>query len=249
MPAFPDSGLILLDKSPGPTSHDAVLWARRALNEDKVGHCGSLDPFASGLLLLGVGEALKWQDRLMAERKIYEGTFRLGLATDTDDITGKPLPGFPKTIDPPAESDLLALFRQFTGRQMQTVPRYSAAKVKGKPLYAWARAGVSMDLPEKEIEIYRLEMKNYAPPDVRFVIECSKGTYVRALARDIGERLGWGATLVSLTRETIGPFSRAAAYAWRGERESRSEDLRKSFLSLGRVIDLLKDSPAASPRR
>lgn len=212
-----------------------MLWARRALKNRRVGHCGSLDPLATGLLLLGVGEALRWQERFMGEPKTYRGRLRLGIVTDTDDITGKVLAaGGPERA--PLESvsvdQLRAVFQCFVGRQVQRVPLFSAVKVRGRRLYEWARSGVRVDLPQKTVEIYKFELVSYSPPEAEFLVECSRGTYVRALARDVGEKLGVGATLAALCRERIGRFSRERAYPWKGEESVSRERLDKSFLPM-----------------
>lgn len=237
-------GLLLLDKPSGPTSHDAVLWARRVLSEKHLGHCGSLDPMATGLLLLGVGEALSWQDRLMAEQKVYEGRLRLGLCTDTDDVTGKTVPLSEACRRAPergavSEDELRTAFRRFLGPQEQRVPLYSAVKVKGRRLYEMAREGERVDLPRKTVEIYSFDLLAYEPPEASFRVECSKGTYVRALARDVGEMLGTGAALAALSREGIGPFRRAGAYVWKGEKDVRWADVARAFVPLRALSEAL----------
>ncbi len=200
---------------------------------------------ATGLLLLGVGEALSWQDRLMAERKIYQGRLRLGLCTDTDDVTGRAVPLPEDRRRPPergavSEAELREAFRRFLGPQEQRVPLYSAVKVKGRRLYEMARQGERVDLPRKAVEIYSFDLLAYEPPEAAFRVECSKGTYVRALARDVGEMLGTGATLAALSREGIGPFRRADAYVWKGERDADRDRLVKAFVSLEEVLKKLR---------
>jgi tRNA pseudouridine55 synthase len=207
-----DNGFLLLDKPPGPTSHDLVLWTRRVLRQRRVGHCGTLDPMASGLLIVGLGPALRFQARLSDLPKVYRGRMRLGLSTDTDDITGRVLRQAPAGAVP--EALVRERFRDFLGHVTQRVPRYSAVKVRGRRLYDYARAGVAVEAPQKEVRIDRFDLRAFEPPDLEFEVECSKGTYVRALARDVGEALGVGATLTALVREAIGPFTRAAAWAW-----------------------------------
>ncbi|HRY28703.1 MAG TPA: tRNA pseudouridine(55) synthase TruB [Elusimicrobiota bacterium] len=240
------SGVLLLDKPSGPTSHDAVLWARRALHTKKIGHCGALDPLAQGLLLLAMGEALEWQERLMRQRKVYRGSFRLGVVTDTDDITGQILRQETDARRVAAVSDeaLAGLFKRFLGPIRQRVPRYSSVKVNGRRLHEWARRGVEMPLPEKTVEISRFDLLSYAPPDAHFVVECSKGTYVRSLARDVGEQLGLGATLASLCRESIGRFSRADAFAWNGDFSMEPTDWERAFIPMDELPALF---PAGEP--
>lgn len=209
------SGLFLVDKPKGPTSHDAVLWTRRVLNTKDVGHCGSLDPLATGLLLLVVGEALSQQNRFMGERKVYEGLIRLGAATETDDLDGKPLSKtFSRRPADVNQAEVEAGLAGFVGAFEQTVPLFSAVKVKGKPLYHWARKGVPVEPPIKTVQVNSLRLLDFTPPDVRFRVDCAKGFYVRSLARDLGEKLGTGGTLAGLAREAIGNFQRADAYPW-----------------------------------
>jgi len=232
------SGLFLIDKPKGPTSHDAVLWARRVLNTGDVGHCGSLDPMATGLLLLVVGEARSRQNIFMAERKSYDGVIRLGLATTTDDLDGAPLTRAnarsPEAVSSEQIEGALGAFR---GRIRQEVPAFSAVKVKGKPLYDWSRRGVTMERPIKEVDVHALDLINYAPPDLAFHVECSKGFYVRSLARDLGEKLGVGGTLAALSRETIGSWRRADAYPWKDRSELDPEAFERSFVPIERLPD------------
>jgi tRNA pseudouridine55 synthase len=228
------SGLLLVDKPVGPTSHDAVLWARRAFGTDRVGHAGSLDPRATGLLLLLFGEALSWQNLAMGERKVYSGVFRFGVATDTDDLAGKPIPtDFRRPPEELTEAEVRDVFARFQGPQEQEVPRYAAVKVRGRPLYVWARKGISVPLPKKSIDVYRLDLLSYTTPDAAFRVDCSKGTYVRSLARDIGAQLGVGGTLAALRRESIGDLTVDRALAWDGGRDAPIAGWERGFLSLG----------------
>jgi len=239
----PVPGFFLLDKPAGPTSHDAVDWARRVLGTRRVGHCGTLDPLASGLLLLGVGEALQWQEKLSVQNKTYRGRMRFGLATDTDDITGQTL----READPAAVTteDVRAVFQKFVGKIDQRVPRYSAVKVNGRRLYDYARAGETVALPVKTVVVESFDLLSYAAPEADFRVRCSKGTYVRSLARDAGEALGVGATLTALVREAIGGFSLGHAFVLRAEDMAPSsaarpvEDLRKAFVPLAAVGQFL----------
>ncbi len=236
---YEPSGLFLLDKPAGPTSHDAVAWARRAFDTPNVGHCGTLDPLATGLLLMVMGDSLKLQNQFTAERKVYRGTFRFGLRTDTDDLAGKPIEGGPSDLSGATEARVRDAFAKFTGTLEQKVPRYSAVKVKGKKLYEWARKGVEMELPVKTVTVFRFDLERFAPPEAHFLVECSKGTYVRSLARDVGDVLGAGGVLSSLCRESIGSFRREDAYVWKGERDFRREDVLKAFLPHHRLEEML----------
>jgi tRNA pseudouridine55 synthase len=210
-----------------------VAWARRVLETDRVGHCGTLDPLATGLLLLVVGDCLKLQNSLVATRKVYRGTFRFGASTDTDDLAGKALPLPAGARDPLSigEEELRTVFQKYTGAFDQKVPLFSAVKVKGRKLYEWARKGIAVELPVKTVTVHRFDLLGWTAPEASFLVECSKGTYVRSLARDAGEVLKTGGILSSLCREAIGQFSREKAYPWKGEREFREDDLRRAFLT------------------
>lgn len=230
------SGLFLIDKPKGPTSHDAVLWARRVLDTGDVGHCGSLDPMATGLLLLVVGEARSLQNLYMTERKTYAGVIRLGAATTTDDLDGAPLPRvFAKKVEEVGEADVRAALARFVGPLRQEVPTYSAVKWKGKPLYHWARKGVPVERPVKEVAVHALSLLSYSPPDAAFRVDCSKGFYVRALARDLGEALGVGGALAELRRETIGPHRVENAYLWRDRAELDPAAFERSFIPIEKL--------------
>jgi tRNA pseudouridine55 synthase len=186
---------------------------------------------ATGLLVLAAGAALKLQDRLAGARKVYRARILLGRATDTDDATGKTLFEKPADVD---EAALRAALARFRGPQKQKVPRYSAVKVGGRKLYELAREGTEVDLPVKDVEIFRLELLRYERPEAEVVAECSKGTYVRALARDLGEALGTGACLSALRRESIGSLQREQAYSWLPG-PAPAGALEKAFLPMDRV--------------
>jgi tRNA pseudouridine55 synthase len=188
---------------------------------------------ATGLLLLVLGEALPHQNRFTAEKKTYSGVIRLGFSTDTDDLQGKPLDSpRPRRPEDIAEKIVREALAAFSGPQDQEVPLFSAAKVKGKPLYHWARRGIPVDRPKKPVEVHWLEFLGYAPPDLRFRLTCSKGFYVRALARDLGEKLGTGGTLASLCRESIGEYTRANAYPWVDRSELNPALFEKAFVPI-----------------
>lgn len=230
------SGLLLLDKPKGPTSHDAVLWARRVLDTGDVGHCGSLDPMATGLLLLVVGEARSLQNLYMSERKTYAGVIRFGAATTTDDLDGAPLTrSFPRTAAELSEADVRAALARFVGPLRQEVPTYSAVKWKGKPLYHWARKGVPVERPIKDVEVHSLALLSYTPPDAAFRVDCSKGFYVRSLARDLGEALGVGGALAALRREAIGPHRVENAYPWTDRADLDPAAFERSFIPIEKL--------------
>ncbi len=194
---------MLVDKPAGPTSHDVVQRVRRALGTRAVGHTGTLDPFATGLLVVLVGRATRLARFVEAQPKTYLATARLGLATDTDDRTGAPL-GPPVDVAGIAEDRVVAALDALRGEQQQRPPRYSARHVDGERSYRLARRGIAAELPETPVTVHRIELVSYAPPELAFRVTVSAGTYVRALARDLGARLGVGAHLTALRREAVG---------------------------------------------
>jgi len=202
-------GLLVVDKPAGPTSHDIVSEVRRFARGARVGHTGTLDPFATGVLALCIGRATRLARFLSATRKRYDGCMKLGVSTDTYDREGRIVSerGYDGIDD-------LAVRRAaagFTGRLMQTPPAYSARKHKGRPLHRLAREGVAVPLTPTPVEIYRLEILSVDGPLVRFEVETSPGTYVRSLAHDLGETLGCGAHLVELRRVASGSLDLAHA--------------------------------------
>lgn len=198
-------GFIVIDKPLGKTSHDVVSAVRRILGTKKVGHTGTLDPFATGVLPIAVGEATKAIQFLDESVKEYRAVMRLGAATDTQDCTGKTIAEFDCSgITADAVKKALA---RFTGVINQIPPMFSAIKKDGKPLYVLARRGVEIEREPRKIEIFTLELEGFASPDATFTVACSPGTYVRTLANDIGIALKNGAHLVSLQRTRSGLFS------------------------------------------
>lgn len=197
------NGVLPVDKPEGPTSHDVVAIARRALRLRRVGHTGTLDPFASGLLLLCLGPATRLSEYLTALPKTYLARMRLGEATDTDDSTGTVV----STSDAwraLSEAQLHAALQQQTGVLRQLPPRYSAKKVGGERMYAAARRGEEVERTPVEVTVYRIEVLRVDLPEIDFEVECSSGTYIRAIARDVGEALGVGAHLSGLRRTRVG---------------------------------------------
>jgi tRNA pseudouridine55 synthase len=194
---------VLVDKPAGPTSHDVVQRVRRALGTRAVGHTGTLDPFATGLLVVLVGRATRLARFVEAQPKTYLATARLGLATDTDDRTGTPL-GPPVDVAGIGEDRVAEALAALRGEQQQRPPRYSARHVEGERSYRLARRGIAAELPETSVTVHRIELVSYAPPELAFRVTVSAGTYVRALARDLGVRLGVGAHLTALRREAVG---------------------------------------------
>jgi tRNA pseudouridine55 synthase len=198
-------GLIPLDKPVGPTSHDIVAIVRRALGIRSVGHTGTLDPFASGLLLLCVGQSTRLAEYLGGWPKEYAARARLGVQTTTDDLQGEVLSESPEW-EGLSRDEVSSALTTFLGESEQIPPDFSAKKVGGTAAYTLARRGKEVELPPSPIVVHSIEIIDVSLPWVDFRVSCSTGTYVRALARDLGERLGVGAHLTELRRLAIGPF-------------------------------------------
>ena len=207
MPSGPD-GLLLVDKPSGITSHDVVDLERRRLGTRKIGHAGTLDPMATGLLVLGVGRATRLLRYLGDLPKTYEGTGSLGQETDTLDAQGTVLRSAPVTV---TRAELEAACSTLEGASMQAPPAYSAVKVGGRKLYEAARAGEPLEAAPRPIRVERFEITGLAPASFEFVVTCSGGTYVRVLVADVGTALGCGAHLSRLRRNAIGPFEASDA--------------------------------------
>ena len=196
-------GVLLLDKPAGITSHRAVQTARRLLGAARAGHTGTLDPLATGLLPVCLGEATKFSHWLLDAEKSYRATVRLGTTTTTGDLEGEVTGRSPVTVERSRIEPVLARFR---GEILQTPPMYSAIKVDGKPLYQHARAGREMPRAARRVTIRSLCLVNFADGELTLQVICSKGTYIRVLAEDIGRELGCGACLAALRREGVGTF-------------------------------------------
>lgn len=198
-------GVLRIDKPEGPTSHDAVEVVRRALSERRVGHTGTLDPFASGLMLMCVGRATRIAEFLSGLDKCYEAVARLGRVTDTLDRDGRTIREDEGWRDLDEERVREALLG-FVGSIAQVPPQFSARKIDGVPMHRRARRGEHVELPPRPVEIHQMELVEARLPDLHLRVCCSSGTYVRALARDLGEVLGVGAHLTRLRRISIGTF-------------------------------------------
>ncbi|MBP6015123.1 MAG: tRNA pseudouridine(55) synthase TruB [Candidatus Promineofilum sp.] len=202
------SGLLILDKPTGPTSHDVVARVRRVAGTRRVGHAGTLDPLASGLLVVGVGRATRLLEYLVGLDKIYETAVRLGQSTTTYDAEGEVTAEKPVTVD---EAAIQAVLDTMRGTIRQRVPPFSAVKRDGQPLYKRARRGEAIDLPEREVTIHALDVLAYEPPLLSLRIASSSGTYIRSLAHDLGQALGCGGHVLSLRRTAVGRFTLADA--------------------------------------
>ncbi len=196
-------GVILLDKPSGISSNAALQRVRRLFNAAKGGHTGTLDPLASGLLPLCLGEATKFSQTLLDADKAYEAQLRLGVRTSTGDAEGEVLETRPVGV---AADEVLEACKRFVGEIEQIPPMYSALKVAGRPLYDYAREGVTLERKPRRVHIRRIELLDFDRDTARISVECSKGAYIRVLAEDIGALLGCGAHLVALRRTRIGRF-------------------------------------------
>lgn len=205
-----EAGIFLIDKPVGLTSFRIVQFVRRALHIKKVGHAGTLDPFATGLLVVCAGrQATKHISRLMAGEKEYVATLMLGVETDTLDVTGRVVSE--RKVGALDSRQIEECLAGFVGRQLQTPPQYSALKHQGKPLYYYARKGIAVEKEPREIAIFELECMGLDENCLSIRVVCSKGTYIRTLAADIGKQFGCGAHLVALRRVRSGPFSVSGA--------------------------------------
>ena len=230
-------GILAFDKSPGMTSHDAIVCLRRLLLGVKIGHTGTLDPMASGLMLICLGRATKVTQFLTDWSKSYRAEMTLGKVSETYDSDGQvteggAIPGLTQT------SLQEMLTRDFTGSIRQQVPAYSAVKHQGRELYKYARQGVEIELPEREVEVASITVVDYAEPILSLNIDCGKGTYIRALANDIGRILGCGAILSKLRRLSVGPVSVSQALALDGIAEAaKTGDLERRIIPLTQLLD------------
>ena len=228
----PLDGAILIDKPAGPTSHDVVDVIRRKFGIKKVGHCGTLDPNATGLLIIVVGRGTKLSEKLMSDDKVYEGTMKFGESTDSYDSDGELISSLP--VPPMTLDELNEAAAAFLGDQMQVPPMVSAIKKNGVPLYKLARQGIEVEREPRLVHIYNFRFTDYQEPLGRFKLACTKGTYVRSVAHDLGQKLGCGAHLATLRRSVSGKFDVADAKPLDEILKLSSSELEK------RVIPFLK---------
>ncbi|MBM4163008.1 MAG: tRNA pseudouridine(55) synthase TruB [Lentisphaerae bacterium] len=237
----PFDGLLLVDKPAGPTSHDVVHKIRRTFRIEKVGHGGTLDPAATGLLVILLGRATRLSDQIMGGEKTYAGVLRLGTVTNSQDLDGQIIAEqpFDAVTRDQAETALAAL----RGDIYQTPPMVSAIKLNGVPLYKLARKGQEVAREPRLVHIFRFAITAWVPPLVSFEVRCTKGTYVRTLAHDLGQALGCGACLHSLRRTASGSFDVAAAAPLDALLAGSKESLA------ARIIPYMQVGPVlASPR-
>ena len=198
------SGILNIDKPAGMTSHDAVDRVRRISGQRRVGHAGTLDPLATGVLVVCLGQATRVAEYLMASDKVYRAQIRLGVSTDTHDAEGEVTATAEVNL---GEEEAREAMASFTGAIQQVPPMYSALKREGTPLYKLARQGITVGREPRSVEIHNIQLLDWNPPLLTMRVECSPGTYIRALARDLGQKLGCGAHLQSLTRLASGHFT------------------------------------------
>jgi tRNA pseudouridine55 synthase len=233
MEAFdPLDGAVLVDKPAGPTSHDVVDNVRKQFGIKKAGHAGTLDPAATGLLLVLLGRGTKLSERLMSDDKVYSGSMKFGETTNSYDADGDLVASLP--VPPMTLDELNAAAEQFVGDQMQTPPMVSAVKKDGVPLYKLARKGIEVERKPRLIHIYSFRFTSYNEPYGSFRVACTKGTYVRTLAHDLGEKLGCGAHLATLRRVVSGKFDVQDAIQYEDLLQLSVGELQK------RVIPFLK---------
>jgi tRNA pseudouridine55 synthase len=233
------NGLVIIDKPSGKTSHDVVAEIRKVLGIKRVGHTGTLDPLATGVLPVCINEATKMMPFLQNDSKDYRATMLLGIRTDTLDTDGVIVDRCDPQVRP---DDIERVFTEFVGVIEQIPPQYSAVKFQGKPLYKWARKGIAVSPLRRNVEIFSIAIEEIAIPHVTFSVSCSKGTYVRTLCADMGDRLGCGACLCALRRTRSGFFDEQSALALDGiDPEWQQSLLKKRMI---RMADTLPDMPS-----
>ena len=228
MPFTEPEGVLVVNKHQGPTSHDIVNMIRKLYHTKKVGHTGTLDPMATGVLVILIGRAAKAAEYLVSDEKKYEATLRLGITTDTEDITGKITSEYNGNM--PSEDEVALAVSGFIGKSDQIPPMYSALKIDGKKLVDLARKGEEIERKARPIEIYQAECEKLTDKDYRLSVHCSGGTYIRTLCRDIGEKLGCGGTMATLKRTQTGSFSIEQSVTIDELKNMSEEDLTKKLI-------------------
>lgn len=230
------SGVLLVDKDPGFTSHNAVALCRRILGTKKVGHCGTLDPMATGMLIVVIGKATKMQDMLMCEDKVYTATMKLGIETNSQDADGEVVAE--KSTAGITQADIEAAFAHYHGEFDQVPPMYSAIKINGVPCYKLARKGQEVERKARHVRVieYNITRVDLEAAEVDFTVHCSKGFYVRTYAHDIGQYLGCGAHLTALRRIRSGAFDISQAIDVPTLKASSREELMERLLPVEEVL-------------
>jgi tRNA pseudouridine55 synthase len=233
------NGIIVIDKPVGKTSHYVVTQVKKLLNVKKAGHTGTLDPLATGVLPVCLGEATKLVQFLASDDKDYKATMLLGVKTDTFDIEGRIISQGEPNLDKEAIEKAL---KNLIGKIQQTPPRYSGIKFQGKPFYKWARKGFAMEPMPRIVEIYNITMEQISLPYVTFRISCSKGTYIRSICSDIGEVLGCGGCLAELRRTKSGLFPEEKALSLENAQKEKNHKLLEKWIIS--MVDILPNVPA-----
>ena len=227
-------GILLVDKPQGLTSHDVVARMRRVFRIKKIGHAGTLDPMATGLLLIMVGKATKVSQYLMSHDKEYTGTVHLGQITDSQDADGEVIEERP--VPELTEDGAKELMKGFLGDQYQTPPMFSAKKVNGQKLYKLARQGKTVEREPRVIHISRFDMLTFELPRISFVVGCSKGAYIRTVAHDLGEKIGCGGHLCELRRTAVGKFRIEKAHTLEEIEEMSPSSLRRQLIPVYQAV-------------
>lgn len=227
-------GVLLVDKPQGMTSHDIVARMRRVFRIKKIGHAGTLDPMATGLLLILVGKATKVSQYLMSMDKEYTGTVKLGEVTDSQDADGEIVATAP--VPELSQADVEKEMKTFMGDQYQTPPMYSAKKVNGQKLYKLARQGKTIEREPRVIHVSRYDVTNFNLPEVSFIVGSSKGAYIRTLAHDLGERLGCGGHLNSLRRTAVAQFRIEDSNTLEAIENMAPSELRRKLIPINQAV-------------
>lgn len=230
------SGILIIDKAQNMTSHDVVAIARRALGIKKIGHCGTLDPMATGLLILVINKATKLQDLLMGEHKEYEGTLTLGIETSTQDAEGEIIST--ASAENVTEEKIRQAFEKYTGEFDQIPPMVSAIKKDGVPLYKLARKGQEVQREPRRVKVIDYKINNINLPEISFTVSCSKGFYVRSYAADIGKELGCGAHLSALRRTKSGSITLDNSIKAMDLKTTPREELYKAIISIEEIAKI-----------
>ena len=229
------TGILNVYKPKGMTSHDVVSFVRRQLKMKRIGHTGTLDPLATGVLPVLVGNATKLSDFIMADEKKYKARVTLGITTDTDDSTGEIIEKKDVSV---SEEELKETVKKFIGEIPQIPPMYSAIKVDGQKLYRLARQGIEIERKPRNITVYSIDISNFDGTSFDMDVHCSKGTYIRALCRDIGETLGTGAVMSELERTMSGVFTKENAYSFEQiENAVNSGEIENLLMPTDSVLD------------
>ena len=233
------SGVLVVDKDPNMTSHDLVAITRRQLKFKKIGHCGTLDPMATGVMMLVIGKATKLQDKLMCEDKVYEGSLKLGVTTGSQDkesdiVEVKDVPDF-------SAEDIDKSFKKFLGDFEQMPPMVSAIKMNGVPLYKLARKGITVERKLRAVTVMDYKIHRVELPEVDFTVNSTKGFYVRTYAHDIGQDLGCGAHLIALRRTRSGKFDLSRAIKTEDLKVATREQIIEKMIKLDEIAEMLAE--------